>query len=66
MKARYLLAPYQDRRGDWRWRLVCTNNNEIVASCAEGNGYASRSNAIRAARRLQVIAADAEIAPKAA
>lgn len=40
---------YQDAAGEWRWRLVA-NNNKIIADSAEG--YASRSNAMRAWRRV--------------
>lgn len=36
---------YQDRGGDWRWRLRAVNGR-IVADSAEG--YASRRNARRA------------------
>jgi len=39
----------------WRWHIVAPNGN-ITADCAQGNGYASRSAAIKAARRLQFIA----------
>jgi amphi-Trp domain-containing protein len=38
---------YEDRSGEWRWRLVHWNGNIIADS---GEGYASRSNAERAAR----------------
>ncbi|ELY47643.1 YegP family protein [Natronorubrum sulfidifaciens] len=38
---------YEDRAGQWRWRLVHWNGNIIADS---GEGYASRSNARRAAR----------------
>ncbi|SIS08831.1 amphi-Trp domain-containing protein [Natronorubrum thiooxidans] len=38
---------YEDRAGEWRWRLVHWNGNIIADS---GEGYASRSNARRAAR----------------
>ncbi|WP_265110099.1 YegP family protein [Halosolutus halophilus] len=38
---------YQDRAGEWRWRLVHWNGNILADS---GEGYTSRSNAKRAAR----------------
>ncbi|QFU81642.1 YegP family protein [Natronorubrum aibiense] len=38
---------YEDRAGEWRWRLVHWNGNIIADS---GEGYSSRSNARRAAR----------------
>jgi uncharacterized protein YegP (UPF0339 family) len=40
---------YRGEDGDWRWRLVGLNS-EIVAS---GEGYASKSNALRAVRRMK-------------
>ncbi len=40
---------YQDRRRFWRWRLRAANGRIIADS---GEGYARRSNARRAARRL--------------
>lgn len=49
----YRLHVYMDRRGDWRWRIVCTTNGRKVANA--GEGYSTRGNAIRAARRLRVI-----------
>lgn len=40
---------YQDRAGLWRWRLLAANNRIIADS---GEGYASKSNAMRAVSRL--------------
>ncbi|SER54984.1 amphi-Trp domain-containing protein [Natrinema salaciae] len=40
---------YEDRAGQWRWRLVHWNGNIVADS---GEGYASRSNAERAARSV--------------
>ncbi|MDF9745707.1 amphi-Trp domain-containing protein [Natrinema salsiterrestre] len=40
---------YEDRGGQWRWRLVHWNGNIVADS---GEGYASRSNAERAARSV--------------
>jgi len=42
--------PYQDRAGEWRWRLIAANGRIVVDS---GEGYATLSNARRAARRFK-------------
>ncbi|OAQ53486.1 hypothetical protein HTG_08385 [Natrinema mahii] len=49
---------YEDRGGEWRWRLVHWNGNIVADS---GEGYASRSNAERAARSVMRIAPNATI-----
>lgn len=49
---------YEDRGGEWRWRLVHWNGNIIADS---GEGYASRSNAKRAARSVMRSAPTASI-----
>ena len=49
---------YRDRAGQWRWRLVHWNGNIIADS---GEGYASRYNAVRAARGVMRATADARI-----
>lgn len=41
---------YQDRAGEYRWRLIHRNGNILADG---GQGYASRSNADRAVRRLR-------------
>ena len=56
MKDAYELIVKQDKRGEFRWSIKHANGNIIADS---GEGYTTRSNAIRAARRLRVIAADA-------
>lgn len=43
MKPRFKV--YQDKSGQWRWRLLAANNR-IIADSAEG--YASKRNAERA------------------
>ena len=53
MKARYELDVYQDASKEWRWRITAANGNIIADG---GEGYATRSSAIRAARRLRLIA----------
>ncbi|ADB59460.1 protein of unknown function DUF1508 [Haloterrigena turkmenica DSM 5511] len=49
---------YEDRGGEWRWRLVHWNGNIIADS---GEGYTSRSNAKRAARSVMRSAPTASI-----
>ena len=49
---------WQGLSGLWYWRLVA-RNGKTVADGAEG--YASVSNARRAARRVQKLMAEAEI-----
>jgi amphi-Trp domain-containing protein len=49
---------YEDRAEEWRWRLVHWNGNVIADS---GEGYASRSNAERAARGVMRNAPTARI-----
>ena len=46
---RYTFEIYQDRRGDWRWRLYARNGRIVADS---GEGYARQSGAIAAMRRL--------------
>ena len=41
---------YEDRAGEWRWRLVHRNGNIIADG---GEGYASKRNAIRGVRSVQ-------------
>ncbi|PGF15465.1 hypothetical protein CP556_04525 [Natrinema sp. CBA1119] len=49
---------YEDRAGQWRWRLVHWNGNIVADS---GEGYSSRSNAERAARSVMRSAPSATI-----
>ncbi|PCR91429.1 amphi-Trp domain-containing protein [Natrinema ejinorense] len=49
---------YEDKGGQWRWRLVHWNGNIVADS---GEGYASRSNAERAARSVMHSAPTASI-----
>lgn len=58
MTPKYLLLIYRDKRGEWRWRLSQRNSRVIADG---GESYATRSNAMRAARRLREIAAQAEV-----
>jgi uncharacterized protein YegP (UPF0339 family) len=58
MKPAYTLTVYQDKAKLYRWRFKHRNGKTMADS---GEGYATRSNAIRAARRLRRIAVDAVI-----
>lgn len=49
---RYRLEIYADAAGQHRWRLVAPNGR-IIADGAEG--YATRSNAVRAAQRVVTV-----------
>lgn len=40
---------YQDKGGQWRWRLVASNGKIVADS---GEGYYQRNNALRAARSV--------------
>lgn len=40
---------FEDRAGEWRWRLVA-DNGRIIADSAEG--YAKESNVTRAIRKV--------------
>jgi uncharacterized protein YegP (UPF0339 family) len=54
----YTLHVFEDKRGEWRWTIHHANGNKIATG---GKGYSTRSNAIRAARRLKVIAGSAKL-----
>jgi uncharacterized protein len=56
MKRKYELVIYRDRAGQYRWRFIAPNGHIFGDG---GEGYATRGNAIRAARRLRVIAPEA-------
>lgn len=45
------LQVYKDGSFEWRWRLIHTNGNVLADS---GEGYNSKANALRAARRVGV------------
>lgn len=55
----YRFEVYEDRGGSWRWRLVAPNSLTVADS---GEGYASRSNARRAARRMKAAVWKATVA----
>lgn len=38
---------YQDKGGEWRWRLVAANGRTVATS---GEGYTRKADALRAAR----------------
>ncbi len=52
------MAVYRALDG-WRWRLVAPNGLIVADS---GEAYTSRGNALRAAKRLSVVAGRAEVA----
>jgi uncharacterized protein YegP (UPF0339 family) len=41
---------YQDKRGEWRWRLKARNGRIVADS---GEGYARQGNAVRAAEMVR-------------
>ncbi len=47
---------YEDTAGEYRWRLTAENNNIIADG---GEGYATRSNALRAVDRITEVAPEA-------
>lgn len=59
---------FQDKRGDWRWRLVAVNGRTVADS---GEGYSREDNARRAVKKIQtfgdmMFAAAVVVDPKAA
>jgi hypothetical protein len=50
---------YEDREGQWRWRLVHDNGNIIADS---GEGYASRQKCEQGLRSVKRNASDADVA----
>lgn len=50
--------PKQDKAGNWRWTLYGDNNEKVATS---GEAFDSRSNAVRAAKRVKQLAAEASI-----
>lgn len=51
---------FADFSKNWRWRLIADNGAKIVTS---GESFASKSNAIRAARRVKQLAPNATVPP---
>jgi uncharacterized protein YegP (UPF0339 family) len=49
---------YEDRGGNWRWRLVHDNGNIIADS---GEGYASRQKCKQGLESVRTNAPDAEV-----
>lgn len=43
------LKIYQDKAGEWRWRLVAANGRKVADS---GEGYTRKADVIRAARKF--------------
>lgn len=48
-KSEVQLHVYADRKGKWRWRAVARNGEKTATG---GQAYATRYNALRAARRM--------------
>jgi uncharacterized protein YegP (UPF0339 family) len=53
MPTSYALTVYQDKAKFYRWRITHKNGSVL---CDSGEGYSTHSNAVRAARRLRLIA----------
>lgn len=54
----YRFKVYEDRRGEFRWRLLSSNGRTVADS---GEGYGSRSAAREAAQRIKSNAGSAPI-----
>jgi uncharacterized protein YegP (UPF0339 family) len=50
--------PFLDAAGNWRWRLIAANGEKVATS---GESFYSRSDAVRAARRVKEIACEAYV-----
>jgi uncharacterized protein YegP (UPF0339 family) len=55
-RARFVI--YQDKAGEWRWRLLAPNNRTIADS---GEGYERKGGAIRAAKMVSYYVIRSEI-----
>jgi hypothetical protein len=55
---RPVIELYEDKSGEWRWRLKATNGQIIATS---GEGYKSKSNADRAIDTVIYAFAECEI-----
>ncbi len=51
MTRRYRFVVYQDRKKEWRWRLVASNG-KIVADSAEG--YKKKAHAVKMINRIRL------------
>lgn len=49
---------YEDRGGQWRWRMIATNGRIVADS---GDGYSSKSNARAAVENVQSRAGSADV-----
>ncbi len=52
---------YQDKAGEYRWRLLA-NNNETIADSAEG--YKAKANCKHGIELVKKLAPDAEVVDK--
>jgi len=49
---------YQDKAGEWRWRLVAGNGKTV---CDSGEGYGRRADCVYAVERVQMLAVRARL-----
>ncbi len=49
---------FEDKKGEWRWRLRA-NNNEIIAT--SGEGYVRRSDCLHGLQLVQKLSQEAPI-----
>ena len=49
---------YEDKKGEWRWRLRA-NNNEIIAT--SGEGYVKKASCLHGVELLQTLSRDADL-----
>ena len=49
---------FEDKRGEWRWRLRA-NNNEIVAT--SGEGYVRKASCLHGIELVQTLSQEAEL-----
>ena len=54
----YKFELYQDKAGEWRWRLVASNGQTIATG---GEGYSSKASAVAGIESVQKHAPDAAI-----
>ena len=57
-KRRYRFIVYQDKKHEWRWKLVA-GNNKVIADSAEG--YKRMESAMQQVEHIQGYSGDSEI-----
>ena len=50
---------FQDTASEWRWRLIASNNVDVVAT--SGEGYKAKADADKAVAQVKAGAAKAEV-----